>query len=173
MKRTVFIALVVGFSVTLAASAQDDAGQTIHRCVGSHGEIVFSGLPCGTAAPPAGGGAAAAEPEAPAAATACPTSADELRDRIAAAIARHDSNAIAGLLRWRGISGATANARLRALRELTKRPLLAIEGSSSADVPPESDADGLLVRTGSNVDSGIAEHAFTVRASEGCYWLEW
>ncbi len=30
----------------LPLAAQDGGGQSVHRCVGQHGEIVFSGLPC-------------------------------------------------------------------------------------------------------------------------------
>src|SRR3982750_3514768 len=123
------------------ASGQDD-GQRVHRCVGPSGEVVFSGLACNEGGLAGVSSASTAIPAAPA--DSCPASHEELRDRLSAAIARHDANTIAGLLHWRGVGGATANGRLRELRELVRYPLLDL-----------ASGDGLQVRTGSNITGGV------------------
>lgn len=154
-----------------------DNGQNVHRCVGLHGEIVFSGLSCaasestGTELSPA----AAAAPIP--AADSCPASRFELRERIVAAIARHDPNALAGMLRWRGVGGEAAKVRLHTLRDLTRRPLLGIDGVREAQNDDDQGAidaaDGMHVRTGGGDSGGVHEHAFGVAEERGCYWLVW
>ncbi len=150
------------------AHAQDaDAGQRVHRCVGQRGEIAFSGLPCSApqsagitrgAPTPTAAGKIAADPVA---ATSCPTSRRQLLDRLDAAIARHDSNAIAALLRWEGV-GATTQ-RMAELHRLVQRPLLSMD----------EDASGVRVRTGSNAHGGVLELRFGMRTAGGCHWLDW
>ncbi|MEO7323579.1 MAG: hypothetical protein ABIW82_01985 [Dokdonella sp.] len=167
--------------LTTAAFAESDygkdSGQNVHRCVGLHGEIVFSGLSCAASA-------ATGTEFLPAAATAplpaadsCAASRSELRERMVAAIARHDPNALAGMLRWRGVGGEAAKGRLRTLRDLARRPLLAIDGV--ADTPADDGdnavdaADGMHVRTGGGDSGGVHEHAFGIALEGGCYWLLW
>jgi hypothetical protein len=140
-----------------AADARADGGQTVHRCAGRHGEIVFSGLPCISGE----GTAPSVEPEL--AARSCPQSSEELRDRVVAAIARRDPNMLAGMLRWGGVGGEAAGSRLRSLRKLATRPLLAIEHAEA----------GLRVRTGSGDHGGVQEHRFGVSIAAGCHWLTW
>ena len=144
------------------AHAADD-GQRVHRCVGQHGEIVFSGLPCG--ADPASAGVAADPTVASPPADRCATSPDQLRTRIAAAITQRDPNALAGLARWHGIGAGAASAHLRTLRELVQRPLLAIDDAA--------DDAGLRVRTGGGDAGSVREYTFGVSAMNGCYWLDW
>lgn len=145
--------------IATCASAQD--GQRVHRCVGRNGEIVFSGLPCNedTSATGSMNGTTQGAP----AADACATSVAQLRERIAGAIARHDANTIAGALRWRGIGGREANARLAQLRALVREPLLSIDDNGG----------GFEVKTGSNLDSGVRSAAFGVDSEGGCWWLTW
>jgi hypothetical protein len=182
--------------VSPAGATGGDSGQPVHRCVGGHGETVFSGLPCAatgtaSASAEASGLAVAAAPAggpggAPDAARACAASRDELRERVAAAIALRDANTLAGLMRWRGVGAGTADRRLRTLRDLVKRPLLAIEADTgddafdvagpgwSADAEDAEDTEEVLhVRTGSGADDGVREHTFGVSLLEGCYWLTW
>jgi predicted deacylase len=163
-----FCVLLLVAALSASAHAQTNAPQTVHRCVGAHGEVVFSGLPCGesnaapiaaTPAPAAGDGPAS---------TACPATRIELRDRVAAAIARRDANAIAGLLRWRGVGAASTSGRLKELNQLAQRPLLAIDDDASAD-----SGDALRVRTGSGDSGGVREHRFDVGNDGSCYWLTW
>lgn len=158
---------------TSAASAEQD-GQKVHRCLGSAGEVVFSGLPCATSAitPQT---VTASNPQTPLPIDACITSREELREHISAAITSHDANAVAGLMRWRGVDGRTAAGRLGVLRDLVKRPLLAMDaqanpGAGEADV---ADAEVLRVRTGSEESGGSREHAFGVNTDAQCYWLTW
>lgn len=148
--------------VTFAAScafAQD--GQRVHRCIGRNGEIVFSGLRCNedTSATGSIGSTTQAAPPA----DACATSAAQLRERIAGAIARHDANTIAGALHWRGIGGREANARLARLRALVREPLLSIDDNGS----------GFEVKTGSHLDAGLRSATFGVESAGGCWWLTW
>lgn len=171
--------LLVWLAVMQPAMAQPDLrGQPVHRCVGGHGEIVFSGMPCapgqavdGTPVEPAGAAIAPAG-------ASCPASREELRDRIANAIALHDANALAGLLRWRGVDATTAGGRLRVLRELVRRPLLALDADTGeTDAPADAghagtDDDFLDVRTGGGPD-GVREQHFGVNVEGGCYWLSW
>ena len=162
-----------------AAIAQIAAnGQTIHRCVGAHGEIVFSGLACA-----AGASISAPTSRTDAAlptlsADTCPTSRDELRDRIMVAIARRDANALASLLRWRGVGAGAASGRMRTLRDLARRPLLAMDGGDylvdgAGDASASEAAEVLRVRTGSNESDGVREHRFGVRVEGTCHWLVW
>jgi hypothetical protein len=150
-----------------------DNGQKVHRCAGHHGEIVFSGLPC-TATESATAALSAASTTALPAADSCPASREALRDRIVAAIARHDPNALAGMLRWRGVGAAAADSRLRTLRELTRHALLAIDSDAATTDAAESEvAAGLRVRTGGGDAGGMHEHAFGVSEEGGCFWLVW
>jgi hypothetical protein len=157
--------LAAGCFAGSPAPAQQ-AGQRVHRCVGAHGEIVFSGLPCTTQS---GAVTPAAATPASAADAACPASPDELRERIAAAIARRDANALAGLLRWRGVGATEAGSRLAQLRQLARRPLLAIDVDGGAQSPGGS----MRVRTGSNERDGVREHHFGLSLESGCHWLTW
>jgi len=168
---------LIGLATLLPAlplPAQDVGGQTVHRCVGQHGEIVFSGLPCAENGATDVAAKAATGADVPAAfPSTCPASRDELRERISIAIGRRDSNALAGLLRWSGVSGGAAKSRLRELAELTQRPLLGIDSGDSGDSAAASGDDALRVRTGSNDSGGVREHTFNVAADTGCYWLTW
>jgi hypothetical protein len=169
MTRAILLAgwtLVAGLGVFRIASAQE-SGQRVHRCAGAHGEIVFSGLPCTAEATAGATAPAAADPSANA---ACPSSPVELRERVAAAIARKDANALAGLVRWRGVDGTEAGSRLAQLRQLVQRPLLAIDADSGEAQTPDG---SLRVRTGSNELDGVRELRFGLRLESGCHWLTW
>lgn len=138
---------------------------------------MFSGLPCveNGATDVAAAAATSGADAAPALPSTCPASRDELRDRISAAVARRDPNALAGLLRWNGVSGGAAKSRLHELGELAQRPLLGIEAGALAGTSSDTDAggDALRVRTGSNESGGVREHTFGISASTGCFWLTW
>jgi hypothetical protein len=160
---------------------------SVHRCIGEHGEIAFSETRCASgrelgsteiesASPERTMRAAASEPHASTSPT-CPSSPDALRDRIAEAFARRDANTLAGVMRWDGISGGAANARMRELAEFTERPLMGIElggaaSEASLDDDPPPSATLMTVRTG-GLASGASEREFRVSASDGCYWLDW
>jgi hypothetical protein len=170
--------------LALAACGTSHAA-TVHRCIGEHGEIAFSEARCASGRELAGTGIESSAPPplsalGPRASTSptCPASPEALRDRIVEAFARRDANTLAGVLRWDGVSGGAANARMRELVELTGQPLMgielggeAIEASLGEELPPPA-ATLLTVRTG-GLAGGQGEREFRVTASEGCYWLSW
>ncbi len=154
-------------AIGFAHAQEAETGQRVHRCIGQRGEIVFSGLSC-TAPQSAGITRGATAPAVAGqtgvdavATTSCPNSRRSLIDRLNEAIARHDGNAIAALLRWEGI-GATTR-RMAELHDLVRRPLLSLD----------EDASGVRIRTGSNRSGGVRELRFGVRSSAGCHWLYW
>lgn len=187
VQRIICRGIFGAFLVAPALMAQPaSTGQPVHRCVGRNGEIVFSGLDCGAdeaavvPSPSTSTAPAAAQP------AACATSVADLRGRIATAIARHDPNALAGLMRWRGVGGGVVDQRLRALTTLVKGPLIAIDGDEPVDDPsqrggavPDDDSSAtttdtqLHVRTGSNEANGVRDHTFGTSSVGGCYWLDW
>ena len=174
------------FALALACGTPHAA--TVHRCIGEHGEIAFSETRCG------GGrelGSTEIESSSPSTSTTrsvslprastsptCPASPDALRERITEAFARRDANTLAGVMRWDGVSGGAANARMRELVAFTERPLVGIElggeaiEASLGDEPPPAPATLMTVRTG-GLESGASEREFRVSASDGCYWLDW
>jgi hypothetical protein len=157
--------------------AQTDDGQKVHRCIGEHGEIVFSGIAC-TGAEVRAGPRASSSPTASATAAvamACPRSPDALRDVFADALTRRDTNAIASLVRWDGVGGAEARERLKEIAELGQRPLIGVElgGDVASAGDPTEPAGTLTVRTGSTSYGGPREREFRVGASGGCFWLDW
>lgn len=184
MRTTDFL---IFFSIALATSGTLRA-ETVHRCIGEHGEIAFSETRCASGREIAGNAetdssmpsSAPRTTVGPHASTSptCPASPDALRDRIAEAFARRDANTLAGVMRWDGISGGAANAQMRELVELTQRPLVGIDlggealEASVADQPAPAPATLLTVRTGGPA-SGESEREFRVSASGGCYWLDW
>lgn len=168
--------------VTVVPCVAFAEGQNVHRCIGEHGEISFSGTPCGGASsgiqPASSSTTSPSSPGArPIVAPTCPASADALRDVIAEAFARRDANTIAGVMRWDGVGGAAARERMRELAELTGHPLLGIDidnggttGDSAEVQTPE--ATMLTVHIG-GLEGGASEHAFRLTPSGGCYWLDW
>jgi hypothetical protein len=181
MRAAALIALVFAS----ASCAVHSDSQTVHRCIGEHGEISFSGLPCagvsagmippaqaGSTSPRTTGGASAGTHDT------CPASADALRDVIAEAFARRDANTLAGVMRWDGVGRAAVPSRMRELAELTQRPLVGIDvggaviEASVADAPPPAPDTLMIVHTGS-LDGGASEHEFRVTTAGGCFWLDW
>ena len=186
MRRTA--ALRVLIPIALAASDTLHA-ENVHRCIGEHGEIAFSETRCASGrqiAGPAHAEIAPTNPSAPrnapdpraSTSPTCPATPDALRDRIAEAFARRDANTLAGVMRWDGVSGGAANARMRELVELTQQPLTGVElggeaiEASLGDQPAPAPATLVTVRTG-GLASGESEHEFRVTQSGGCYWLDW
>ncbi len=93
----------------------------VYRCIGAHGEPVFSGEPCGTPAPTAGESAGSGT-----LAATCADSPQALRRAIAGAFAARDVNRLAGLILWQGFSQSSARAVLRSLVAWLHEPLLGI-----------------------------------------------
>ena len=179
------LGLLLLLAGTLPARAQQ---QPIFRCIGAHGEPVFSGQPCGTPAPAQG---ASAGIGAGAVGTRCAASPQALREAIAGAFASHDVNQLAGLMVWRGVGQASARASLESLARWLRQPLSGIAatyangppapGGTAATPGPDSAAPatassaaatgaltGLAVSTGGGDGS---TRDFGVMQSGGCWWL--
>lgn len=172
--------------LALAACAQMAHAQThIYHCIGAHGEPVFSGQPCGPSAPPTSQSAAA---QSGGFGSVCAGSPRELEAGIAQAFATHDVNRFAGLILWRGMSQASAQAMLHAFAAWLKQPLSGIAVTSAAGAPladmgPPSAGDpatgssagampnaitGFEISTGG--DDGRSRD-FGVTEFGGCWWL--
>lgn len=124
--RCIFAVILIAL---VAAPALARAQETVHRCIGEHGEISFSGARCaGASASPSESTTVKSIGDRPGgAASTCPASPDALRDLVAAAFARRDANLLAGAMRWDGVSGGAARERMRELSDLTQQPLLGID----------------------------------------------
>ena len=163
--------------------------QPVYRCIGAHGEPVFSGQPCGTPAPTP---ATSTAPQGTSFSAVCAASPEALRQAITGAFATRDVNQLAGLILWRGMDQSSARATLRALAAWLKQPLTGVAfmhatgpppladasagpppvasmsepaGTSSAPTPPPT---GFDVSTG-GVDGTTRD--FGLLESGGCWWL--
>ena len=170
-------------SLLSAMLASSGAPQTkVFRCVGAHGETVLSELPCdGRANSPSsapdvdgfdvnrnwGGG--------------CTSSADELRDRVAAAFDSGNVNTLGALFLWRGYGTRSAYARMRELGRMLKKPLATLDLLGAN--PWSSDHQGfealsaqppvaLRISVGNErKDGGYDDYRFKLLDANGCVWL--
>jgi hypothetical protein len=160
--------------------------QPVYRCIGAHGEPVFSGQPCGTPAPAS---ATSAATQGNTFGAVCAGSPRALRQAIASAFAIRDVNQFAGLILWNGMDQNSARAALRALAAWLKQPLTGIAIARTAGPPPTnagappaastaapagassvtaSPPTGFDVSTG-GVDGTTRD--FGLVESGGCWWL--
>lgn len=169
----------------LAACAPLLHAQTppVFRCLGAHGEPVFSGQPCGTPAPAASNGMPG---QGSALGGTCAATPQALRQAIADAFARHDVNRLAGLILWQGMDQASARDALYRLAEWLQQPLAGI-AIAYATGPPATDASvataatampasagstGAQRPTGLEVSTGDGNRRdFGVVEAGGCWWL--
>ncbi len=177
--------------LALLASAPLAHAQLVYRCIGEHGEPVFSGQPCGTPAPSPGATAAAPAGTAGGLGGVCAASPRSLRDEVAAAFQRNDVNLLSGLILWNGTAQSSARATLRSLSAMLKEPLVGITLASGADPPADAPASsstaagpvqaasvapppsGLVVTTqpaGSGTEGGQTRD-FGLAEVGGCWWL--
>lgn len=171
--------------VACATLAHAQAQAHVYRCIGAHGEPVFSGQPCGAPAPAHGGNTAV---QGGGFGDVCAGSPQALRQAIAGAFEIHDVNRLSGLILWRGMGQASARATLRSLAAWLKQPLAGIAiayaagppfadtgpwSAGTADIPAgassvPSPPSGFEISTGggdgSTRDFGITEFG-------GCWWL--
>lgn len=171
-----------------APLAHAQTAQPVYRCIGAHGEPVFSGQPCGTPAPAAGTNAPA---QGTGFSAVCAASPEALRQAIAEAFAGHDVNRLAGLILWRGMDQGSARTTLRSLAAWLKQPLTGVAFTRAAGPPfedtnsgpPPLAADGkpasapsvaALPPTGFDVSTGGVDGTardFGLVESGGCWWL--
>ncbi|MGH8214541.1 MAG: hypothetical protein ACREPZ_02435 [Rhodanobacteraceae bacterium] len=169
------------------AWAQAPTQTPIYRCVGAHGEPKFSSQPCGTAVQLPGNGAGAdAATSSHAFGDVCPASPGALRQAIAGAFESHDVNRLAGVIVWRGIDQASAQAMLRTLADWLKQPLAGIAIAGAAGPPPAASVPSpplsagvamngsmlALAPTGFEISTaGGGTRDFGITESDGCWWL--
>lgn len=180
------LCLLALFACAPLAHAQ--AAQPVYRCIGAHGEPVFSGQPCGTPAPAPG--ADASMPNNGSSAV-CAGSPEALRQAVAGAFATRDVNQFAGLVLWRGMDQGSARATLRSLAAWLKQPLTGIAIARAAGPPFADPAGGppagattgqpagassvaASPPTGFDISTGGGDGAtrdFGLVESGGCWWL--
>ena len=162
--------------------------QPVYRCIGAHGEPVFSGQPCGTPAPTPGTSAAV---HGTGFSAVCAASPEALRQAISGAFAAHDVNQLAGLILWHGMDQGSARTTLRSLAAWLKQPLTGIAFTRAAG-PPFTDTDSgpspvttsgepagassvaAAPPTGFGVSTGGVDGTtrdFGLIESGGCWWL--
>ena len=183
------------------AGAAPLAHASVYRCIGAHGEMIFTGEPCGAPAPAASVGAK------PATAingnallyAACPGSPQVLRDRLAGAFDSGDPNALSGLFLWDSVDPGSAHSIMRGFARMLKRPLVGIDlrganappptevavdpaldassdvamPAADASIAPPPHIDELVVRTQSagTDDAASDAHVYGVVRRGGCWWL--
>jgi len=183
MKPLVFAAALL---VAAGAFAQEPR---IRRCIGADGEPVFTDRPCATPMPtapvqserrPGEAGTPAWVPDV--ATRTCPTSADELRNRVIGAFNARNAMTLSGLFLWEGRGTASASSQLQHLARLIAEPLVAIELDSAGmhddafGLPPsarERSDTRLTIRSVRGTDrvphEAVSEYGLTSR--NGCWWL--
>ncbi|MGN6790584.1 MAG: DUF4124 domain-containing protein [Rhodanobacteraceae bacterium] len=149
----------------------------IYRCIGAHGEPVFSGQPCGNPATASSSIGAASN----ASGNVCASSPQALRQAVGEAFATHDVNRLAGLILWRGMDQASARNTLRSLADWLKQPLTGVAIARAAGPPFEDSAPPPGTTTGEappGPPSGFevstadgAKRSFGVTEFGGCWWL--
>lgn len=152
---------------------------SVYRCVGSHGETVFSGQPCNTPAEPA---LRAEEPTTPIIDDHCASSANELLERVLLVFDGGDVNALGGLFLWRGFGTRSAYARMRELRQLLLRPLVRVDLGGPPDWIadtagygrlPGDGASWIIIETaGDDIGAPTQVQRFALSERDGCVWLE-
>ncbi len=190
--------LTVLLLIALAWPGQAAAQTVIHRCVGMHGNPVFTDQPCASlnATPvtdshlPLPHAPAGDAPEALCAATAA-----DLRQAVVDAFAHRNANRLAGLMLWDGHDQEAVVAAIGQLADAMEQPLLDIQAGASGDLArttptgpgatarspplaaarsglPSPDEGTLVLHTAGNDGSGRPrELRFDMVRRAGCLWL--
>lgn len=159
----------------------------IHRCIGAHGEPVFSGQPCANPVPSTSSANPVAQENG--FGSLCAGSPQLLRTEIARAFATRDVNRLAGLILWRGMGEASVRATLGALSAWVKQPLAGIVVAGATGPPPVNAGPaptGSVVQpgplagarpglpTGFEISTGGGDGStrdFGITEIGGCWWL--
>ncbi len=132
-------------ALALAAWPAPSPAQAVNRCIDASGRAVFTDRACadvGATAPAAFATGAAARGSGirrgplPG---GCPRTAAQLAGELGAAVGSGDSNRLAGLYDWVGVSGAAASRVLDQLERVASRPLLEVAPVMSADGDPPAE----------------------------------
>jgi hypothetical protein len=196
--RQTFISLLCLSALVFAGSSPRAlAGTvTINRCLDSTGQQVFTDSACSTLGfadrMPVARQRPGVEADRRVAAASgarfgigCHAHSPEaMRGALGDAISTGDVNAVSGLYQWQGANRSSAMATMRQLRDLTHRPVVAIEldqmypGGAPAnsltmyDVPDRQALPQLRVDQHAYRDGGpITSTHFRLREDAGCLWL--
>lgn len=130
MSRHLPLLPCLGLALVLAASPAPLVAQGVQRCIDASGRPVFTDQRCAdigavslvppATALPASGGVVRRGPLP----GGCPRTAAQLAGELGAAVRAGDSNRLAGLYDWVGVSGATASRVLDRLERIAARPLV-------------------------------------------------
>lgn len=162
--------------VWLFSSLLGTASADVHRCLGAHGEIVYSGQACASL----GADVAPSYTHNQMWITGCAANADELLDRVAAAFDSGDVNLLGGLFLWRGFGTRNAYQHMRRLGEMLEHPLADVDLITTR---PWNDNPGYYRNLRELKPSSLAiwladktavapvEHRFAVVERDGCTWL--
>lgn len=164
-------------ALIVLAAFQNAYAQHMHRCLGAHGEPVFSDRPCD--ASHADATAASSMGHVDAASTLirgrCAASTEELRDLVIAAMHARDTIAFSGLILWTQGGAKSVRAQLGTLAMLTQEPLQSAELDLATDSErsPSGEQHSLLLRTLRNAERvpQMAETRYALINRDGCWWL--
>lgn len=163
-----FAAWALGTSLAMAGQQA-----TVHRCIGNHGEIAYSGQPCASM-----GNSVAPRPDNAGYRNFfqhCAVTKDDLIDRVAAAFDTGDVNLFGGLFLWRGMGSRNAYRQMSKLNELLQKPLIGIDlvsARGSAWRPPRPGSpQTLALLTAAAPGTAPTERRFSVVHRDGCLWL--
>ncbi len=175
MARAALLLLLLLAAPACAAQA------VVHHCVSTDGTPVFTDQPCDSAQSLRVGAVPAHSEHA------CPTTRKALRQRVAATFARHDANALAGLMLWQGWTDTEAVREVARLKRLMRQPLLDVADAGpdtaamtgAPDAPaaaatspvPQVPEPGLLVHLGGVQGAPTPPLRYSVEALAGCLWL--
>lgn len=165
--------------MAFAASTQ----APVYRCIGTHGETVYSEQPCGAHGEPfTAPGYDNGIDRAHGWGGHCATDAQSLSDRVAAAFDSGNVNDLGALFLWRGFGTRAAYARLNRLGTLLDKPLagLDIVADPVPGWPRQGPAVAGLPRSLriQVADPGMGEDAtetwtFPLQQRDGCLWLQY
>ncbi|MEO7068078.1 MAG: DUF4124 domain-containing protein [Rhodanobacter sp.] len=180
------------FLILVACSAPAAAQTAIHRCVGEHGQPVFTDQPCAVlhavpAVPKVVRDAGEGIHPVP---VMCAVDRQALQKAVAAAFANHDANRLAGLMLWRGYGSRAAVADIRSLGDLVNRTLLDFgsppRANDSESAPADTGDDPYAQETAAAAaapsnqlvlhtrgrSADVRETRFTLVRRSGCLWLQ-
>ena len=165
---------------TLTATAQGPQ-QPVYRCHGSHGETVFSGIPCRDRSdlrPRTDGDGGFGEPGT---IGHCAESAADVRDGVAAAFDDGDVNHLARLFLWRGYGSRAAYSTMAKLASMLKMPLAGLSLVSrphaqwwKQDAITPAETQDLRVELAlPGMGDSREVRRFPVVQRGDCYWLQY
>jgi hypothetical protein len=175
-----FSALVAGLLLTSGAHPSI-ATAAVVRCQLPDGTTLYTDRRCGDAG--------AAPQPAPARGgihrRGCARDLPDLLLRISSAIDNHDTNRLAGLYHWAGMSGPRSNAVMERLDRLARHPLVGVVpvmagAASDPSVGDYQSFDGspdrmpVALRIEQTLDNGItpSNTVFGLHRHFGCLWIQ-